>query len=162
MRTLLILSMALVAFSGAVFAQDNDEAGDMATRMNLAKMMHEIKPARGQVEAAIEAVAARLQPQQQQDFVAKMTNTFDFERLQQISTKAMAEVFTEAELQKMVDYFGSPEAQSISKKMPVYQSIMQPEITKMLDEAIIEVRTGAPSDIEPSETAPEEAGTSAE
>lgn len=162
MRTLLILSMALVAFSGSVFAQDNGSDDDMATRMNLAKMMHEIKPARGQVEAAIEAVAARLQPQQQEDFIAKMTDIFDFERLQQISTEAMAEVFTEAELQKMVDYYGSREAQSISEKMPVYQSVMQPEITKMLDEAIIEVRTGAPADVRRPETVPEEGGAPAE
>lgn len=149
MRNLFILAMALCAFAGIAYAQESDHADDMQTRMNLAKMMHEIKPARGQVEDAIKAVAARLQPEQQQKFIERMIRIFDFERLEKISTEAMAEVFTEAELQAMVDYYGSTQARSITEKMPVYQSVMQPQITEMLDEAIIEARTGGPADIKP-------------
>ena len=55
----------------------------------------------------------------------------------------MAETFTASELEKMVEYFGSDEAKSIAQKLPVYQAIVEPEITKMMDAALMKLRTGA-------------------
>jgi len=54
----------------------------------------------------------------------------------------MVELFTVAELEKMVDYFGSVEAKAIEKKLPQYQEKIQPEIIRMLDAAMIAERTG--------------------
>ena len=148
MRTILTFAfLAFMVFSLPVNAQDATGNGDLQTRMNLAKVMHEIKPARGQVEMAIQMVAKRLAPEQQQAFIDRMNKAFDYKKLEELSVKSMAEVFTEVELQKMVDYYGSKEAKSADEKMPVYQSVMQPEITKMLDEAILEARTGGPADV---------------
>lgn len=151
-----LVAMMTLAFPfpfGAAQAQDKgasattEDAGDMNARLNLAKVMHEIKPARQQIDVAIEMVSKRLPVDQREDFVGRMQKIFDYDKLEELSIKAMAEVFTEKELQKMVDYYGSKEAISADKKMPVYQSVMQPEITKMLDEALLEVRTGGASDV---------------
>ncbi len=148
MRIILtVFFMTMLVFSFGANAQEAAPADNMVAKTNLAKMMHEIKPARGQIEGAIDMVAKRMAPEQQQAFVDRMYKAFDFKKLEELSIKSMAEVFTEAELQKMVDYYGSKEAMSSGEKMPVYQSVMQPEITKMLDEAILEVRTGGASDV---------------
>ena len=57
----------------------------------------------------------------------------------------MADLFTLAEMEKMVGYFSSPEAQSIGEKLPKYQERLQPEIIRMLDAAMMTERTGATS-----------------
>jgi hypothetical protein len=149
----IILSVFLLMMLVSPLGANAQEAAEdsVATKLNLAKIMHEIKPARGQIETAIEMVARRLPSEQQQGFVERMNQVFDYKELEELSIQSMAEVFTQAELEKMVDYYGSKEAMSINEKMTVYQSVMQPEITKMLDEAIIEARTGGPSDIAPSD-----------
>lgn len=130
-------------------AAAKQDAGSMEARLNLAKMMHEVKPAREQVDAAIRNVAKNLPADQQQEFISRMTNAFDYKKLEELSIHSMAEVFTEDELQKMVEYYGSPEAHSIEEKMPVYQSVMQPEVTKMIDAAMMQARTGGPPDTPP-------------
>ena len=72
----------------------------------------------------------------------KMVNTFDHKTLHNLSVKAMADTFTEAELEKMIDYFGSPEGKSVGEKMPVYMAILRPEINKLIDQAMMDVRLG--------------------
>lgn len=111
-------------------------------RLALAGQMHEIRPARMQVEEAVESAAARLPPLDRESFRNEILGAFDFDRLEELSIKAMAEIFTTGELEAMVAYYGSAEAQSVSEKMPVYEDMMQPEIMKMLDKALIRLRTG--------------------
>ena len=69
---------------------------------------------------------------------------FDYAAFRQTVINIMTRTFTAAELQKMVDYNSSPEAQSIARKMPAYQASLQPEMTRMLDVALMVARTGAP------------------
>ena len=38
--------------------------------------------------------------------------------------------------------FGSDEAKSIAQKMPIYQQLVQPQITQLVDKAMMTVRTG--------------------
>ena len=71
-----------------------------------------------------------------------MTAAFDFAAFRQIVITRMATAFTAAELQKMVDYNASPEGQEIARKMPSYQASLQPDMTRMLDVAMMVARTG--------------------
>lgn len=140
MKKFLFLLAALCVLSVPALAQEN--AGDPAKRLELAKKMHEINPTSEQINAAIDDVA-QVQPETEREaFKLAMRNALNYEALDKISTDAMAETYTEAELAAMVEYFSKPEAKSAAKKEEQYNSKVYPEITRMLDQAMMRVRTG--------------------
>jgi hypothetical protein len=109
--------------------------------------MHKLRPTAGQVEAAIDRIAETNLPEtERRAFRDRMMTAIDIQKLDDISIKAMAEVFTVPELQKMIEYYSTPESRSAAQKMPIYQNMVQPEISKMLDAALLELRTGKPAD----------------
>lgn len=117
-------------------------ADDMAQRITLAEKMHDIWPVRTKVEDALD-IAAQSFPEDQRDkFKAGMRKAIKYDQLEEESIAAMAKLFTVAELQKMVDFYGSPEGKSVSAKTDDYMTALEPVMTKMLDQALIEVRTG--------------------
>ena len=116
---------------------------DYERRLELSKKMHEVQPASMQVIRAIEQVSMQLPPQDRDGFVNAMKKSIDGDKLESVSVGTMAEMFTVTELERMLDYFSSAEARSISEKMPLYNARMQPEIMKMLDAAMMAARTGS-------------------
>jgi hypothetical protein len=140
----LALFAAVSLTSFAARAQTPDPK-DMAERHALAKKIHEIKPVREQVEVVIGEISQRLPEANREQFRQRMIEVFEFDTLEKTSEDAMAEVFTAAELKRMVEYFGSEEAKAIAQKMPIYQQLVQPEITKLVDKAMMTVRTGEAS-----------------
>ncbi len=139
--TLVLFSLAVMVMSVGALAQDGD--ADLQKRIELAQKMHEIKPLNVQVEAAIEQLSKRYPEEKRALFVSKMMQTFDKSTLTEISVNAMAETFTVAELEKMIDFHGSAEGKAITEKMPIYQSIVEPELVKKIDAALMDVRTGS-------------------
>jgi hypothetical protein len=143
-----MLKPALLAISAVILigslvpahAQD-----DTARKEQLVNKMHEIRPARTQVEEAIEQVSRNLPPVDRDRFLRMVNKAFDYDKLEKMSKESMMELFTVAEMEKMVDYFGSPEAKAIGEKLPKYQEKLQPEIIRMLDAAMMADRTGATS-----------------
>ncbi len=131
----------LCSFAGGAFAQEAEDTS-LEHRLELAEKMHSFRSSREQVDSAINTVAARLQPDEQEVFTAAMRNILNYKALEKISVDAMAETFTEKELEAMVEYYSKPEARSISDKYPEYQSKVSPEIVKMIDKAMMRVRTG--------------------
>lgn len=147
MRFLLLSLAAVMSLSLPAHAQETAASdADHATKIELVNKMHEIRPARKQVDEAINQVARNLPAVDRDRFIKMVENAFDYDKLEQLSKDTMVDLFTVAELQKMVDYFGSPEAQSIGEKLPKYQAKLQPEIIHMLDAAMIQERTGGPAD----------------
>lgn len=141
MRNILAaIFMALVAITPMMAVAQDD--ADLAKRTELAEEMHKIRPVNAEIESTVRAVAERLPEEKREIFVMKMVNTFDHKTLHNLSVKAMADTFTEAELEKMIDYFGSPEGKSVGEKMPVYMAILRPEINKLIDQAMMDVRLG--------------------
>lgn len=132
-----VLSLCLL--SAPSFAE---EAPDHQERLELSQKMHEIQPASRQIEVAVNRVALRLPETERAKFKDSIMTAIDTQRLEELSIKTMADIFTKDELDAMVGYFAAPEAASISEKMPLYQDVIQPEITKMLDAAIMKARTG--------------------
>jgi hypothetical protein len=139
--TVLALFAAVALISFGASAQTPDPA-DLAERQALAKKIHQIKPVREQVEAVVQEISTRLPEENREQFKSKMLEVFDFDTLEKSSEDAMAEVFTAAELKRMIEYFGSDEAKTIAQKMPIYQQLVQPQITKLVDQAMMTVRTG--------------------
>ena len=133
-----LLSLALIVFSAfPAAAQD-----DAALKTELVNRMHEIRPAKAQVMEAVNEVSRNLPPLERDKFLKMVDRGLDVEKLDKLSRDTMMDLFTVAELQKMVDYFGSPEAKSIGEKLPKYQAKIQPELFKMMDAAMMEQRTG--------------------
>lgn len=154
-RIMWVWSALIVMLAFPAMAQDAPaKPADLEQRLVLARKMHEIRPAKMQIEAAIDQLSQRIPPADRARFKDIMMKSMDFEKLDKLSVETMAEVFEVPELEKMVGYFGSPEAASVSKKMPVYQSIVQPEISKMVDAAMMLARTGASSPSPQQQVAP--------
>ena len=146
------IALVLLVLAGPVFAQDSD----LEQRTALAKKMHEIRPARTQVEEAVKQVMQNLPPEEQARMQNLADTAFDYQKLEDLSTQTMVDLFTVAELQRMVDYFGSEEAKAISKKLPQYQAKLQPEVIRMLDAALMVQKTSGPADkVLPDQPTPE-------
>ena len=143
MKTILtsIFVFMLACAPVAAFAQSEISPED-AQRVDLAVEMQKIRPISAEIEGTIKAVSMRLPEDRREIFVMKMMNAFDQETLNQLAIKAMADTFTSAELEKMIDFYGSPEGKSIAEKMPVYMAILRPEIDKLVDKAMMNVRLG--------------------
>lgn len=129
---------------------DAPKSADWPQRQALAKKMAEIQPASQQVDQAIKSLAQQVPANDRAAFVQRISGAIDNKKLEQVSIDAMARTFTAAELQHMVDYFSTPEARSIAEKMPIYQQLVQPEIFRMMDAAVMKERTGAPGEKLPS------------
>ncbi len=120
----------------------SDEAASFARRLELAKKMHDFRPAAEQVDNAIDSVSKRLPGTEAETFKANMRNLLNYRSIEQISINAMAQTYTEEELAAMVEYYSKPEAQSASKKFQVYQDKVTPDIVRMIDQAVMKLRTG--------------------
>lgn len=119
------------------------ESPDMiAKKVELAQKMHQIRPTRDQVDSAIEQAALGMPEPERAPFIAAMKSVLNYNAIEKISVDAMAETFTLPELEAMVAYHSTPEAQSISKKMPQWAMKVQPEVVRMIDSAMMKVRTG--------------------
>jgi hypothetical protein len=151
MRPFLILALA-VMLCGPAFAQAEataptapaEPADDNAARTELAIKMHEIWPVGTRVEEAIKMVAQNIPEGEREAFKARMRKAIDQKTLEQESVAAMAKTFTADELKAMVTFYGSPEGRSISAKTDDYMKILQPVMVKMLDGALLKMRTGEP------------------
>lgn len=131
----------LIAFPAA--AQDAaPDMGSLDRRVELATKMHELRPAREQVDNAVEAVARRMPEDKRDAFRADMKKALDYKAVEKASIDAMAETFSEKELEAMVEYYSKPEARSISEKYSLYQARVSPQIVKMLDKAMMDAKTG--------------------
>ena len=140
----ILLSASVLALLGFVpMAIAQDVTADTAKKIELAKKMHEIRPAKAQVDEALDQVGRNLPPMERDKFLKMVEGAFDYAKLEKLSIDTMVELFTVAELEKMVEYFGSPEAKSIATKLPEYQKKIQPEIVRSLDAAMMAQRTGA-------------------
>jgi hypothetical protein len=114
----------------------------IAKKADLAREMHQIRPTRVQVDAAVEQAAKGMPDEQRRAFISAMKTVLNYNAIEKISIDAMVETFTLSELQAMVNYHKMPEAKSISEKMPNWAMKVQPEVVRMLDAAIMRVKTG--------------------
>jgi hypothetical protein len=140
----LLVMLSVLALSVSAMAQE--DLGSKSERLKLAKQMNDIRPARAQVDEAVQAVSRNLGPMEKERLLKLVARAFDYKALEAKSIETTAELFSVAELQKMVDYFGSPEAKAVATKLSKYQDVMQPIIIEMLDKALMVEKTGGPAD----------------
>ncbi len=112
-------------------------------RLELSKQMHQIWPTRPKIEGAIDAVGEQVPEAERAKFKAAMRRAMKFQALEEKSIETMAEIFTVAELEKMIEFYGSKEGRSVSFKTGDYEAALQPLMIKMIDKALLDTRLGA-------------------
>ena len=136
------VSVSVYAQEEAAVQADAAPQGDLDVRLALAKKMHEFRPVKEQVDKAIEAYVVTLPEQQREVFRTALQNALNYGALEKISVDAMMETYTEGELTAMVEFYTKPEARSASDKYDQYAAKVYPEIGKMLDQALMRLKTG--------------------
>lgn len=119
-----------------------DDKKILAKKIALAKQMHKIRPTRDQVDSAVSRASLSVPAQSRLSFVNAMSSMLNYNAIERISVDAMIETYTLAELEAMVEYFSKPEAISASNKMRNWAVIVQPEIIRMIDKAMMRIKTG--------------------
>lgn len=114
----------------------------LARKLELAKKMHEIRPAARQIDDAIRSVSMRLPEAEREPFVTSMSSSLNYNAIERISIDAMVDVFTLPELEAMVEYYSKPEAISAGDKMVDWAKIVQPEIARLIDRSLMRTRFG--------------------
>ncbi|MCB1530604.1 MAG: DUF2059 domain-containing protein [Rhodospirillales bacterium] len=158
MKQLLIL-LGFLVLAAPAFAQDAPEEEkaaqaqekpvldpDFEQRLNLAEKMHDIWPIRPRVEDALDMTAESLPEAERAEFKAHMRKVIKYDQLEEESIEAMARIYTVEELQAMLDFYSSKEGRSVSAKTSEYMEALEPAIIKMLDGALMSVRTGSSPD----------------
>lgn len=122
--------------------KENENAGTLQKKLDLARKMHEIRPTRDQVDSAVNMASQSLPQNERQPFITGMKRILNYNAIERISIDAMVSTYTLVELEAMVEYFSRPEARSASRKINNWAQQVQPEIVRMIDKAIARLRTG--------------------
>lgn len=137
---------SIFALSAPVFAQEEPVLEPaFEARLELAEKMHDIWPVRPKVEDALNIAAESFPEIERAGFKARMRKAIKYDQLEEESIEAMAKIYTAEELQAMIDFYGSKEGRAVSAKTGEYMAALRPVMSKMLDGALMEVRTGTSS-----------------
>jgi len=121
---------------------ENENKEILAEKIALAKEMHQIRPTRKQVDSAVKRAAQNLPSFDRQNFIVSMQSMLNYNAIERISIDAMVDTYTLVELKSMVEYFSKPEAISASSKVSSWARAVQPEIVRMIDRAMMRIKTG--------------------
>jgi|GEM_PF-938620 len=117
---------------------------DEKERLELSRKMHEIWPIRQKIESALDNIAENLPQQERLKFKSTMRAAIDFDELKNLSVNTMADIYTKAELEKMIEFYGSKEGRSVSYKTGDYEKALRPVMIKMIDKALLDAKLGKP------------------
>ena len=144
MRPALLIVLFLTANS--VLAQNVDQAHPgKEQRLTLAREFVDLPPT---VEEAImeylDILEKSLLEEDRSEFRSYVLSQIRFDVLEEVMVQALAEQFTEAELSAKIQFFGSPEGRSITRKMGAYQlkvaKAMQEELNRVFEEGDVPIR----------------------
>ena len=130
--TALILTFATTT----AHAQD-----DLTKRMELAKKYSAEVPVSADIANAIDEMVTQVPVDQRPLFRSILERSIKAERVETASELALAETFTAAELEKLIEFYATPEGKSIKQKMPKYQEKLQPILQSMVQDAVQSLRT---------------------
>lgn len=115
---------------------------DYENRLELSRKMHDIWPVRPKIEAVLDRIVEQIEPQNRMRFKSAMRKAIKFNALEEASIDAMADIFSAAELNAMIAFYGSKEGRSVSFKTDDYERALQPVMTKMIDKALLDTKLG--------------------
>lgn len=153
LHILAVFAISLFPFSAIATESRTDtgqstvvELENLDEKLKLAEQIHKFVPVSERINNAIDAVSARLPEAQRDAFRTAMRGVLNYLVIEKMSVDTMAETFTMEELEFMLAYHQNPLSESVDAKYETYEQKMQPEITRMLDRAMMRVRTGGTLD----------------
>ncbi len=109
-----------------------DDTADLAAKLKLAKEYSKQVPVADEVKATIDALAVQVPMDQRVIFRSVLERNIKVDQLESVSELSMAEVFTEAELKALVDFYSTPRGQATRVKMVEYQNRIKPILEQMI------------------------------
>lgn len=144
MRSSLLIILLFAA--SPVLAQGVDQADPgKEQRLALAREFVDLPPT---VEEAmmeyLDILEKSLLEVDRSEFRSYVLSQIRFDVLEEVMVQALAEQFTEAELRAKLQFFGSPEGRSITRKMGAYQlqvaKAMQEELNRVFEDGDVPIR----------------------
>lgn len=132
--------LLLTVMPVSAFSQNADLEFD--TRYQIALKIQSLQPISEVVENTVNGIALRYPEEQRREFKNKMMRLVDFTALEKDAARSMAETFTLSELKVLYAYRSSIEGRAIREKTPIYQTLVEKNLFKYLDQALMQVRTG--------------------
>lgn len=126
----LVLIAALVVIAAPASA-DTPEG-----RLAAAKAYVKVADVPKMMNEMVNAMAQNPQLGLTPEHVEQIRGAFDHAEMEKLMIEKMSKHFTEEELLKLADFYGSPEGQSIMKKMPAYMSEVMPFIQQKVLETV--------------------------
>ena len=131
MKRLAILFTALLLAAGPVAANEMSDA-----RMNAAKRYVATMDIQWMMGESINQIALSVPEQHRPAFMKTMNELIDFELIETMTMKMMAEGFTVEELTALADFYEKPVGQSIMVKMPKMMGALMPIMQQQMMAAI--------------------------
>ncbi len=142
-----LLLLFFIGMTASVWAEESVlmDSATLIRREILIDEMLKLDPVTDQIDRAVTYYITKTMadtPQKDRDiFRMALMKFIDAQALEKTARDSYAELFTESELQVMVDYYKRPESRSIKEKLPLFQGRVQPAIVKMLDQGLMRLKT---------------------
>lgn len=147
-----LIGISVLGYAGGAHAQEQgvtvdaqasaEQNAELEKRLELSREVHKYISTSEKINAAIDGVSLQLPTDRREAFRSAMRNVLNYRVIEKISVDTMAELFTEEELSYLLKYYQDPLNKSVEEKFKKYEEAMTPEITRMLDKAMMRVRTG--------------------
>ena len=102
----------------------------------MAKQYSQVVPVQDEVNTAIENLVLQVPKDDRVLFKSILERTIKVPQLQKTSEMALADIFSEQELQALVTFYSSPEGMAVREKMPEYQQRLKPVLEQMIRESL--------------------------
>jgi len=126
-RFIACAAIILTFMATGAYAQD-----DIDRRLELAKKYSSVVPVSTDIAGAIDEMVIQVPVEQRPLFRSILIKA---DRVETASELALAETFTAGELEKLVEFYSTPEGKSIKQKMMKYQDRLQPILQSMIEDA---------------------------
>ncbi len=93
-------------------------------------------PMEGTLDVVIEQCAGDRQGRARDDFIRLVSREVRRDRLNELLAKALEDHFTAAEIDALAAFNGSPEGQSIQRKIPAYMADLLPAVQQEMDRVL--------------------------
>lgn len=142
MRSAILLFCSVLLIGFPTYTQAAEPENDVAQRIELAEKILEVRPVKPQIDGAIDQYLSGVPEINRNDLGRTIRAMISYKALEKIALDAYVEVYTTKELEAMYDYYKKPESLTAANKAGQFGQMIMPEIIRMLDKAMMRVKTG--------------------
>jgi len=135
MRILFYTASIISIIGFGTIASAQEDTSKLAQRLELAKQYSAAVPVEESINESIENIIVQMPKEDRVVFKSILNRTIKSDQIQAVSEMALADIFTKAELEAMVEFYSSDEGRSVRRKMGDYMGRVQPVIQQMMRDA---------------------------